>query len=138
MGFPGETDTEFEELLQWLAAAQLDRVGCFKYSPVQGAAANAIAAHVPAEVKEERYARSMECAARISAPRLQRRVGQRLRVLVDSVDEQGAVARSEAEAPEIDGVVRITGATGLAPGQWTDVQIRAADTYDLHARTVAR
>ncbi|HEX8755269.1 MAG TPA: 30S ribosomal protein S12 methylthiotransferase RimO [Steroidobacteraceae bacterium] len=134
VGFPGETAGEFEELLEWLQEAQLDRVGCFKYSPVEGATANALAGHVPAEVQEERYARFMERAAAISAARLARRVGTRMRVLVDSGDEQGAIARSEADAPEIDGVVRISGASGLRPGDWADVEITASDTYDLSAR----
>ena len=134
VGFPGETEREFEELLDWLEEAQLDRVGCFKYSPVEGAAANALAGHVPAEVQEERYARFMERAAAISAKRLARRIGTRMRVLVDSVGEQGAVARSEADAPEIDGVVRIAAADGLRPGDWADVEITSSDTYDLSAR----
>ena len=134
VGFPGETDGEFAELLDWLDAAQLDRVGCFKYSPVEGAAANALAEHVPAEIQEERHARFMERAAAISVARLARRVGSRMRVLVDSVDEHGAVARSEADAPEIDGVVRIAAAGGLRPGDWADVEITASDTYDLSAR----
>ena len=133
VGFPGETDAEFEELLHWLDEAQLDRVGCFKYSPVEGAAANELADHVPQDVQEERYARFMERAAAISARRLQRRIGQRMRVLVDSVEEGGAIARSEADAPEIDGVVRIAG-TGLKPGDWADVEITGADVYDLLAR----
>jgi ribosomal protein S12 methylthiotransferase len=134
VGFPGETDEEFEQLLDWLDEAQLDRVGCFKYSPVEGAAANALAGHVPAAIQEERHARFMERAAAISATRLARRVGTRMRVLVDSVAEQGAVARSEADAPEIDGVVRIAAAGGLRPGDWADVEITASDTYDLSAR----
>lgn len=137
VGFPGETEAEFQELLQWLHAAQLDRVGCFKYSPVDGAAANAIDGHVPPEVQQERYERFMECAAAISAERLQRRVGQRVRVLVDAVDEHGALARSAAEAPEIDGIVHIVEGADLAPGQWADVQITATDTYDLQARIAA-
>ncbi|HEY7886612.1 MAG TPA: 30S ribosomal protein S12 methylthiotransferase RimO [Steroidobacteraceae bacterium] len=134
VGFPGETDSEFEELLDWLDEAQLDRVGCFKYSPVEGAAANALAGHVPAEIQEQRHARLMERSAAISASRLARRMGTRMRVLVDSVGEQGAVARSEADAPEIDGVVRIAAAGGLRPGDWADVEITSADTYDLSAR----
>ena len=134
VGFPGETESEFAELLAWLDEAQLDRVGCFKYSPVEGATANALEGHVPAEVQEERYARFMERAAGISAARLARRVGTRMRVLVDSVGEEGAVARSEADAPEIDGVVRIAAAKGLRPGDWADVEITASDTYDLSAR----
>jgi ribosomal protein S12 methylthiotransferase len=134
VGFPGETDDEFDELLDWLQEAQLDRVGCFKYSPVEGAAANALGEHVPAEVQEERYARFMERAAAISAGRLARRVGTRMRVLVDSVADGEAIARSEADAPEIDGVVRIAAAGGLQPGDWADVEITSSDTYDLQAR----
>ena len=134
VGFPGETDSEFEELLDWLDEAQLDRVGCFKYSPVEGAAANALAEHVPAAIQEERHARFMERAAAISLGRLERRIGARMRVLVDSVDEHGAVARSEADAPEIDGVVRIAQPGGLRPGDWADVEITGSDTYDLSAR----
>ncbi len=137
VGFPGETEREFEELLAWLEEAQLDRVGCFKYSPVEGAAANAIAKHVPAEIQEERYARFMERAAAISAGRLARRVGTHMRVLVDSIGEGGAVARSEADAPEIDGVVRIAAANGLRPGDWAEVEITGSDTYDLLARVDA-
>ena len=137
VGFPGETEAQFTELLQWLREAQLDRVGCFKYSPVEGAAANDLGAHVPPPIQSERYDRFMECAAEISAARLRRRVGRRLRVLVDAVDGDGAVARSEAEAPEIDGVVRIAAATGLKPGDWADVEVVEADVYDLHARQIA-
>jgi ribosomal protein S12 methylthiotransferase len=137
VGFPGETDAEFEELLGWLEQAQLDRVGCFKYSPVEGAAANALGEHVPAEVQDERYARFMERAAAISARRLARRVGARMRVLVDSVGDDGAVARGEADAPEIDGVVRIGRAQGLQPGDWADVEITSSDIYDLYARVEA-
>jgi ribosomal protein S12 methylthiotransferase len=136
VGFPGETEAEFAELLSWLDEAQLDRVGCFKYSPVEGAAANALPHHVPAELQQERYARFMERAAAISARRLAARVGQQLRVLVDEVSADVALARSSAEAPEIDGVVRIVGDTGapLEAGQWADVEIVAADTYDLTGR----
>ena len=134
VGFPGETESEFEELLAWLDEAQLDRVGCFKYSPVEGATANALDGHVPADIQEERYARFMERAAAISAARLARRVGSRMRVLVDSVDGRAAIARSEADAPEIDGVVRIADAGGLRPGDWADVEIISSDTYDLSAR----
>ncbi|MHB8816286.1 MAG: 30S ribosomal protein S12 methylthiotransferase RimO [Steroidobacteraceae bacterium] len=134
VGFPGETEREFEELLEWLEEAQLDRVGCFKYSPVEGATANALAGHVPSEIQEERYARFMERAAAISAERLARRIGARMRVLVDSVGGQGAVARSEADAPEIDGVVRIAAAGALRPGDWADVEITSSDAYDLSGR----
>ncbi|HEV7441839.1 MAG TPA: radical SAM protein, partial [Steroidobacteraceae bacterium] len=134
VGFPGETEAEFEELLQWLDEAQLDRVGCFKYSPVEGAAANALPDHVPPEVQEERYARFMERAAAISAQRLSARVGRKMRVLVDAVEKNTAIARSEADAPEIDGVVRIAKAGKLRVGDWAEVEITGADAYDLKAR----
>ena len=136
VGFPGETEAEFSELLDWMDAAQLDRVGCFKYSPVDGAAANALPDHVPAPLQEERYARFMEKAGAISATRLKRHVGSRMRVLVDANDGDTAVARSSADAPEIDGVVRIAGARSLAAGDWADVKIVSADAYDLAARLV--
>jgi ribosomal protein S12 methylthiotransferase len=134
VGFPGETAAEFDELLAWLEEAQLDRVGCFKYSPVEGAAANALPEQVPEELKEERYARFMERAARISATRLARRVGRRLRVLIDAVGEDGALGRTEAEAPQIDGVVRIADAPQLRAGDWAEVEITGSDVYDLEAR----
>jgi len=136
VGFPGESETEFEELLQWLDAAQLDRVGCFKYSPVQGAAANAMAEAVPERVKEERYQRFMERAGTISAARLEARVGRRCRVLVDTVERSAAIARSAGEAPEIDGIVRVRGGGKLKLGEFADVEITAAGTYDLEARPV--
>jgi len=137
VGFPGETEAEFQELLAWLEAAELDRVGCFKYSPVEGAAANALPDHVPPQVQEERYARFMERAAAISARRLRARVGERVRVLVDEVTPDGALARSAAEAPQIDGVVRIAAAGKLRAGDWAEVQIVGADAYDLTGRLVA-
>ena len=137
VGFPGETEAEFQELLAWLEAAELDRVGCFKYSPVEGAAANALPDHVPPQVQEERYARFMERAAAISARRLRARVGERVRVLVDEVTADGALARSAAEAPQIDGVVRIAAAGKLRAGDWAEVQIVGADAYDLTGRLVA-
>ena len=137
VGFPGETEAEFQELLAWLEAAELDRVGCFKYSPVEGAAANALPDHVPPQVQEERYARFMERAAAISARRLRARVGERVRVLVDEVTPDGALARSAAEAPQIDGVVRIAAAGKLRGGDWAEVQIVGADAYDLTGRLVA-
>jgi ribosomal protein S12 methylthiotransferase len=139
VGFPGETEAEFAQLLAWLEEAQLDRVGCFKYSPVAGAAANALPGHVAPQLQEERYARFMERAAVISARRLAARVGKRERVLVDAVADGVASARSAAEAPQIDGVVRI-GAKNLAtlrPGEWADVEITAAQTYDLTGRLTA-
>jgi ribosomal protein S12 methylthiotransferase len=145
VGFPGETEAEFAELLAWLEEAQLDRVGCFKYSPVEGAAANALPDHIAPQVQEERYARFMERAAAISTRRLAARVGQRARVLVDEVSENIAFARSAAEAPQIDGIVRIETAAGrkragetkvprLRAGEFAEVEIVAADAYDLAGR----
>ena len=137
VGFPGETDAEFEELLDFLRAAQLDRVGAFAYSPVEGAAANRLPDAVPEELKEDRLERFMAVQAEISAARLQRRIGRRLRVLVDTVEAGVAIARSSADAPEIDGVVRIRDGGGVAPGQFVDVVIERADTHDLLARLVS-
>ncbi|HXN11191.1 MAG TPA: 30S ribosomal protein S12 methylthiotransferase RimO [Steroidobacteraceae bacterium] len=134
VGFPGETDAEFEQLLGWLREAQLDRVGAFKYSPVEGAAANAIAAPVPEELKQERYQRFMQAAAQISRARLLARIGRQCRVLVDALEGTTAVARSASDAPEIDGVVRIPNASGLKVGQFAEVRITGASTYDLEAR----
>ena len=134
VGFPGETEAEFTELLNWMEEAQLDRVGCFKYSPVEGAAANALPDHVPVPIQEERYARFMERASAISAARLKRHVGTRMRVLVDSIEGSGAVARSEADAPEIDGVVRIADSESLRVGDWAEVKIMTSDAYDLRGR----
>jgi ribosomal protein S12 methylthiotransferase len=133
VGFPGETEAEFQQLLDWLDAARLDRVGCFKYSPVEGAAANAIGQPVPDEVKEERYQRFMEKAGAISAARLNARVGRRVRVLVDAVERGVALARSAGEAPEIDGLVRVRKGGKLKIGEFAEVQITAAGTYDLEA-----
>jgi ribosomal protein S12 methylthiotransferase len=131
VGFPGETEEDFRDLLGFLEEAQLDRVGCFAYSPVAGAAANDLPDPIPDEVKEERLARFMELQARISAERLQDRVGFRETVLVDEVVEEGAVARSRADAPEIDGQVFIDGATHLAVGQFVEVVIEEADDHDM-------
>jgi ribosomal protein S12 methylthiotransferase len=135
VGFPGESEQDFAELLEWLDIAQLDRVGCFEYSPVEGAAANSLQQPaVPAEVKQERRARFMELAARISAQRLARKVGRTMQVLVDRVDGGVAVARSSSDAPEIDGVVHIRGANKLAVGDWAQVRITKATAYDLEAK----
>ncbi len=135
VGFPGETDADFEELLDWLEAAQLDRVGCFEYSPVEGAAANALQQPpVPDPLKRERRERFMELAADISAQRLARKVGRTLQVLVDRMEDGVAVARSSSDAPEIDGTVRILDAAHLKVGTLTDVRITAAGDYDLEAR----
>jgi ribosomal protein S12 methylthiotransferase len=139
VGFPGETEEDFEQLLAWMQEAQLDRVGCFQYSPVEGARANELAGTVPDEIKQERWERFMETAAGISAGKLARKVGSRLRVLVDEVDAHAALAqaRSFADAPEIDGLVLIRDAAHLKPGDWADVEILEADTYDLHGRLVS-
>jgi ribosomal protein S12 methylthiotransferase len=131
-GFPGETEAEFGELLDFLDEAQLDRVGCFAYSPVDGAAANALPDPVPAEVKEDRRARFMARQEKISAARLQSKIGQSVTVLVDEVDKKGAVARSTADAPEIDGLVYVNG-TRLRPGEFVQVRITRADSHDLWA-----
>ncbi|QSA96569.1 30S ribosomal protein S12 methylthiotransferase RimO [Methylococcus sp. EFPC2] len=136
VGFPGETEAEFEELLDFLDEAQLDRVGCFAYSPVQGAVANELPGAVPEEIKQERLARFMERQQGISAERLQARVGWREHVLVDEVVEEGAVARSYADAPDIDGQVFIDGATDLEVGEFVEVEIEEADEHDLWAHRV--
>jgi len=138
VGFPGETEAEFEELLAWLEAAQLDRVGAFKYSPVEGARANALAAHIAAEVQEERLARFMEVAQRISAARLAQRVGRTEQVLVDAIEGKVAIARSRGDAPDIDGVVRIQRGGKLPVGEFATVTITAADEYDLEAVPASR
>jgi ribosomal protein S12 methylthiotransferase len=136
VGFPGETEAEFEELLDFLEEARLDRVGCFKYSPVKGAAANELPGAVPEEVKEERLARFMETQERISAGRLQAKIGRTETVLIDEVVTEGAVARSRADAPEIDGQVFIDGATHLRVGEFVDVVIEDADEHDMWVRSV--
>ena len=133
VGFPGETASEFEELLAFLEEAQLDRVGCFAYSPVDGAAANALPGALPEPVKQERRARFMELQAKISAARLARKVDKTLTVLVDKVDAGGALGRSSADAPEIDGVVHIGPARGLRAGEFATVRITRANQHDLWA-----
>ena len=137
VGFPGETEAEFEELLAFLREAELDRVGAFAYSPVDGARANALPDPVPEWLKEERLERFMETQAEISAARLARKVGTRQTVLVDEVDADGAVARSKADAPEIDGIVRIDDGQRLEPGRFAEVEIIHADEHDLIARLAA-
>ncbi|WP_411728656.1 30S ribosomal protein S12 methylthiotransferase RimO [Methyloglobulus sp.] len=136
VGFPGETEQEFEELLDFLDEAQLDRVGCFAYSPVKGAAANNLPDSVPEEVKQERLARFMECQSEISAGRLQQRIGNIETVLIDEVVEEGAVARSQSDAPEIDGLVFIDGATHLTVGEFVEVEVEETDNHDLWAHLV--
>jgi ribosomal protein S12 methylthiotransferase len=132
-GFPGETEREFEELLAFLEEAELDRVGCFAYSPVEGARANELPGAVPDEVREARRARFMQTQEAISARRLARKVGTRQTVLVDETRGTRALARSTADAPEIDGVVHIEKAKGLKQGDFADVVITRADTHDLWA-----
>jgi ribosomal protein S12 methylthiotransferase len=136
VGFPGETEDDFRQLLDWLDEAQLDRVGCFKYSPVAGAAANDLPDPVASEIKEERWHRFMQKQRKISAARLAARVGRPIRVLVDRIEARTAMARSEADAPEIDGVVRVTGkgASRLKPGEFAEVVVTGASAYDLKAR----
>jgi ribosomal protein S12 methylthiotransferase len=136
VGFPGETEQEFEELLDFLDEAQLDRVGCFAYSPVKGAVANDLPDSIPEEIKQERLERFMERQSEISANRLQQRIGNIETVLIDEVVEEGAVARSQSDAPEIDGQVFIDGATHLKVGEFVDVEIEEADEHDLWAHLV--
>jgi ribosomal protein S12 methylthiotransferase len=134
VGFPGETDEEFEELLDFLREAELDRVGAFAYSPVDGAKANDLPDPVSEELKEDRLERFMAVQAEISAAKLQRRIGDTMTVLVDSVGADGAVARSTSDAPEIDGTVLIADGQALKPGQFVDVVVESASEHDLHAR----
>ncbi|AUM11371.1 30S ribosomal protein S12 methylthiotransferase RimO [Ketobacter alkanivorans] len=132
-GFPGETEQDFEIMLNWLEEAQLDRVGCFKYSAVEGAKANEIDGAVPEEVKQERFERFMEVQSRISAKRLQTKIGKTMEVIIDEVDEEGAIGRTAADAPEIDGLVFLNGETELMPGDLVTAKIFQADEHDLWA-----
>ncbi|WP_295437195.1 30S ribosomal protein S12 methylthiotransferase RimO [uncultured Thiodictyon sp.] len=136
VGFPGETAAEFECLLDFIRAARLDRVGCFPYSPVAGAAANDLPDPVPEAVKQERLARFMEIQAQISRDKLAQRIGQRLTVLVDEVDDDEVIARSVGDAPEIDGVVVIPGAWELDPGDFIEVVVTDSGDHDLWAEPV--
>ncbi len=136
VGFPGETEEEFQMLLDFIDKAELDRVGCFKYSPVEGAKANELPDPVPAEVQEERFQRFMELQQQVSIRKLARKVGKEMLVLIDEVDEEGATGRSAADAPEIDGLVYLNGETGLKPGDMVKVRIDEADEYDLWASLI--
>ncbi len=136
-GFPGETEAEFAELLEFLREAELDRVGCFAYSPVDGAKANDLPGAVPAEVREERRARFMEVQAEISRAKLARKVGTTLDVIVDEAQGGNATGRSAADAPEIDGVVRVKGAKGAKPGDFLRVVVGGSTDHDLTARVTA-
>jgi ribosomal protein S12 methylthiotransferase len=136
-GFPGETEEDFEFLLQWLEEAQLDRVGCFAYEAVTGAKANELADQVPEEVKQERRARFMEKQQQISRERLKRFKGQTLDILVDGMDGNKAIGRSYADAPEIDGLVYVSGAENVKPGDMIKTTITRTDEYDLYGKKVA-
>jgi ribosomal protein S12 methylthiotransferase len=136
VGFPGETERDFEELLEFVVAAQLDRVGCFSYSPVSGAEANRLTEPVPEELKEERRARLMAVQAEISRRRLGQKLGRRMTVLVDEAAAYRVIARGPGDAPEIDGNVVIEGAWSLGPGDFVDVEITGAGDHDLWGRPV--
>jgi ribosomal protein S12 methylthiotransferase len=136
VGFSGETEEDFQYLLDWMTEAQLDRVGCFQYSPVEGAPANALDHAVPDEVKQERWDRFMAHQQAISAQRLQAHIDREIDVLIDEVDEDGAIGRSSADAPEIDGSVYVTSTAPLKPGDIVRVTVTDADEYDLWAEVI--
>ncbi|WP_421352444.1 30S ribosomal protein S12 methylthiotransferase RimO [Aeromonas sp. 604443] len=137
VGFPGETEEDFQMLLDFIDKAELDRVGCFKYSPVEGALANELPDPVPEDVQEERFQRFMELQQQVSIRKLARKVGKEMLVLIDEVDEEGATGRSAADAPEIDGLVYLNGETGLKPGDMVKVRIDESDEYDLWASLIS-
>ncbi|HHQ4668765.1 TPA: 30S ribosomal protein S12 methylthiotransferase RimO [Aeromonas veronii] len=137
VGFPGETEEDFQMLLDFIDKAELDRVGCFKYSPVEGALANELPDPVPEEIQEERFQRFMELQQQVSIRKLTRKVGQEMTVIIDEVDEEGATGRSFADAPEIDGLVYLNGETGLKPGDMVKVRIDESDEYDLWASLIS-
>ncbi|MEH8265382.1 30S ribosomal protein S12 methylthiotransferase RimO [Aeromonas veronii] len=137
VGFPGETEEDFQMLLDFIDKAELDRVGCFKYSPVEGALANELPDPVPEAVQEERFQRFMELQQQVSIRKLARKVGQEMTVIIDEVDEEGATGRSFADAPEIDGLVYLNGETGLKPGDMVKVRIDESDEYDLWASLIS-
>ncbi|WP_419813633.1 30S ribosomal protein S12 methylthiotransferase RimO [Bacterioplanoides sp.] len=131
VGFPGETEEDFQILLDWLDEAELDRVGCFKYSPVEGAKANELPDHIPEDIQQDRWERFMAKAQEISTRKLARRIGQTMTVLIDEVDEEGAIGRTYADAPNIDGMVYLNGFQDCQPGDMIDVVIEHSDEYDL-------
>jgi ribosomal protein S12 methylthiotransferase len=135
VGFPGETEEDFAYLLSWLEEAQLDRVGAFKFEPVEGAPATSMEQQVPNDIKQDRYERVMALSARVSAEKLAAKVGSTLDVLIDAVDEEtgGATGRSKADAPEIDGEVHLRDAGGLKPGDVVSVRVEDSDEHDLFA-----
>jgi ribosomal protein S12 methylthiotransferase len=138
VGYPGETEEEFQTLLDWLDEAQLDRVGCFQYENVAGARSNALPDHVPDGLKQERWDRFMQKAQAISEAKLAAKVGHTLQVIVDEIDEEGATCRTKADAPEIDGNLFIDeGFEGLAPGDMVTVTVEEAGEYDLWGRISA-
>ncbi|TAL87873.1 MAG: 30S ribosomal protein S12 methylthiotransferase RimO [Candidimonas sp.] len=136
VGFPGETEAEFQYLLDWMSEAQLDRVGCFQYSPVKGASANQLPDPVADEIKQDRWDRFMAHQQAISTARLARKVGGEIDVLVDEIDTDGAIGRSSADAPEIDGNVFVSGQRKLKPGNKVRVRVTGSDEYDLYAETI--
>jgi len=136
VGFPGETAQDFTELLEFLKVAQLDRVGAFAYSPVEGAAANDLTGHISEDEKQDRLQEFMEVQAEISASKLATKVGQRMTVIVDGQDEHGSITRRQADAPEVDGVVYVEGEFDLPAGEFVEVEITNSDAYDLYARLV--
>ncbi|MCW9051460.1 MAG: TRAM domain-containing protein, partial [Motiliproteus sp.] len=131
VGFPGETEQDFQLLLDWLDEAELDRVGCFKYSPVEGAKANDLPNHIAPELQQERWERFMAKQQEISTRKLQRRIGTIQPILIDEVDEEGAIGRTYADAPQIDGMVYLNGFHDCAPGDFVEVKIEHSDEYDL-------
>ncbi|WP_096704759.1 30S ribosomal protein S12 methylthiotransferase RimO [Magnetospirillum sp. 15-1] len=138
VGFPGETEEDFDSLLGWLEEAQLDRVGCFKYENIKGAPANALDDQIDEDVKEERHQRFMEAARQIADERGASKVGTRVEVIIDEVDEEGAIGRSKADSPEVDGAVFMNGETDLSPGDLVIVEVEAAEDYDLWGDVVER
>ncbi|MGY9054997.1 MAG: 30S ribosomal protein S12 methylthiotransferase RimO, partial [Alphaproteobacteria bacterium] len=136
VGFPGETEQDFEYLLEWLDEAQIDRLGCFKYEPVTGAPSNDLPDHVPEEVKQERFERLMEAQQSISAAKQLAKVGREIDVIIDEVDEDEAVGRSSADAPDIDGQVYLDGENELTVGDIVRVKVTDADAYDLWGEVV--
>ncbi|MDC0610735.1 30S ribosomal protein S12 methylthiotransferase RimO [Vibrio sp.] len=136
VGFPGETEEDFQLLLDWLKEAQLDRVGCFKYSPVDGAKANELDNPVSEEIKQKRYDRFMEVQQAISTARLQKRIGSTMKVLIDEIDEEGAIGRTYADAPEIDGLVYLNDERSVTPGDIVIVKVTHSDEYDLWAELI--
>ncbi len=138
VGFPGETEEDFTILLEWLREAKLSRVGCFRYEPVSGARANELPGAVPDSVKDERWQRFMEVAKEVSAARLAGLVGREIDVIIDEVDEEGALGRSKWDAPEIDGSVFLNGDSGVKPGDIVRAKVAHADEYDLWAERVTR